>query len=463
MISRSIPLKILLPTSLILALLLGGFSNLLFPVLLILIAFVLFIFKDHLLSISIVSYIALSNQFLQGYRNYLTVSITLFISYLFFQKFGLEFSNYKKIPKVLIYFLLLLSITIILSTLFSANLIVSFQVSIRNAIFFIITYIFYSFLNDRKQLFSYMYSLLTVMIVLGLFLFIDLFKLGIEKFFIRAILQDKSVLLSSVANTGMTIYFISIAIITGLFFIKGDYKVSKTILIILFSFNLAVLVIANSRGGILAGLISITYILFTLKKSIFLKFVFITIGIFLLTLLTIPHTVDIAENYLRLHTVSDREAYWQIGLEIIQDYPFFGIGPGLFSTYFYNYASSMHVNFLNSPGIDSGSPHPHNFFLYFSAENGILGFITSVTFFIAFFYFAFRTKNLTKSNHDYYVITITIIGIGFGLLVKSFLEILGYLSYGFITTDLPFWLMYGVLLFIYKKFSVSPFNKFQEI
>ena len=96
----------------------------------------------------------------------------------------------------------------------------------------------------------------------------------------------------------------------------------------------------------------------------------------------------------------------------------------------------------------------HNFFLFFTAENGILGLITSILFFLVFFYYAFKAMQLTKNkDYDFYVLTVAIAGIGIGIFVRSFIEITGYLSYGYITQDLPFWLLFGILIFIYQKYQ----------
>jgi ABC-type thiamin/hydroxymethylpyrimidine transport system permease subunit len=67
---------------------------------------------------------------------------------------------------------------------------------------------------------------------------------------------------------------------------------------------------------------------------------------------------------------------------------------------------------------------------------------------------ALKTLKLTKNkNRDYFILTTAITGIGLGLFFRSFIEITGYLTYGYITTDLPFWLVFGILIFIHQKFK----------
>jgi hypothetical protein len=60
------------------------------------------------------------------------------------------------------------------------------------------------------------------------------------------------------------------------------------------------------------------------------------------------------------------------------------------------------------------------------------------------------TRNVNK---DYFVLSTVITGIGIGIFIKSFLEVNGYLGYGYLTLDLPFWLMFVIIIYIYQKYS----------
>jgi O-antigen ligase len=143
-----------------------------------------------------------------------------------------------------------------------------------------------------------------------------------------------------------------------------------------------------------------------------------------------------------------------MGLDVIYDYPFFGVGPDLFDKYFFVYAPSRLISTIDFEVIKLGRPHPHNFFLYFFAENGILGLLTAVSFFVVFFFFAIKSMKLTRNvNKDYFVLSTVITGIGIGIFIKSFLEVNGYLGYGYLTLDLPFWLMFVIIIYIYQKYS----------
>jgi hypothetical protein len=42
-----------------------------------------------------------------------------------------------------------------------------------------------------------------------------------------------------------------------------------------------------------------------------------------------------------------------------------------------------------------------------------------------------------------------IIAAGIGLFFRGLFEAIGLIFYGYITADLPFWILFGILIFIY--------------
>jgi hypothetical protein len=63
-----------------------------------------------------------------------------------------------------------------------------------------------------------------------------------------------------------------------------------------------------------------------------------------------------------------------------------------------------------------------------------------------------------RNNKHYFILSVAIFGIGIGFFVRSFVEVTGFLYYGYITTDLPFWLIFGILISIYQKYIVPNPN-----
>jgi O-antigen ligase len=430
-------------------------TEFLLPQIVIIVGLTLFYFfrKKILLAAIIIGLLTATSEHFEQYRLFITLPSIILLVFLFIKEFGFNFKDYVKIPKEISFFIMLLFITLTFSTLNSSHFLTSLAASIRMFIFLFIAYLFYSFLTDEKNILVYIYSLIMVLFVIGSLMIIDLLNVGIQLYFQRIFLTSFFNLQGSLAYTGYTVFFITISLLTGMFYLERfNSNKYKIILFLLFLFNLIVLLLANSRGGIVASIISIIFILSVLNRTLLLKSI-VSISIIILTLFLASKDFNEAVNtYLRLETVSDREVYWQTGIDIISDYPVFGLGPDTFDKNFFSYSPSSILFYYRPEIAIQGKPHPHNFFLYFTAENGILGFITSITLFIIFFHIAFGSMKRTRQlNKEYFVLSVAITGIGLGIFFRSFIEVTGYMIYGYITRDLPFWLTFIILIFIYQK------------
>ncbi len=414
----------------------------------------------------IIGYISVTSEFFESIRIVINIVCTFLLLYLFLKNYGLKYSKCFAIPNGLSIFFTLLFITLLISTVFSGIFIISLFAFLRTIFFFVIIFLFFALTRDEFDIKIIAASLLIVMIILGIPMLIDLYNLGFEYYFLKTLLRDKISQYTSKGYTGVTILFISSSLITSMFFWNKLEKVKyKILLMILLIFNIIFLILANSRGGILASIISASFILFNLKRRIFIRS-FLTISAFLFLLyLIIPAFNDAINFYMRWETVGDREEYWQMGLDVISDNSYFGIGPDLFDKYFFNYATSKTLDFYKLGNLSLGKPHPHNFFLYFTAENGILGLITSLTFFVIIFYYSFNTLKITKDkNNVHYIFALAITGIGLGNFFRAFIEVEGFMTYGYITNDLPLWLILVILFHIYQQYNTNlPNSRISEI
>jgi len=424
---------------------------------LILILAALLLTKNYkiILAIIIIGFVSFTNELIEEYRIFITSASALFLFILFFREYGFTFNSYPKAPKEFLYFFTLLFISLGVSTLFSPLPVYGIIAIARTLIFFLIAYLFFSFLKDEKNILVYLYAICGSVIVTGIPMIMDFIQLGFEYYFSRVVFQDMFDLQGSLGYTGLTIFYMAIALNVS-FFLSGKFKkpVSKIILSLLLLFNIVVIILANSRGGIVAALISTAFILYTIKPKRMIKAsliaVFIT-GLFLSAITDLYNAVDI---YLRWHTVGDREVYWQMGIDVISDNPIVGLGTDAFDKFFYNYAPSSILGHYKTPSGVTAKPHPHNFFLYYYAENGILGLLSAISLFVLFFYYGFKCISLTRNvNYESFLLSVTITGIGLGELFRAFIEVSGHLTYGYITRDLPFWLMFIILIYIKQKFQ----------
>jgi len=452
--------------ALVISLYLSFTSEFLLPQIMIIVGLTfLYLFREKLLLAAIIiGLLTATSEHFEQYRLFITLPSIILLVILFIREFGFNIKDYPKIPGEISFFIILLLLTLTLSTLNSSYFLTSLAASIRMFIFLFISYLFFSFLRNEKNILIYIYSLISVLLVIGTLMIIDLFNVGIQLYFQRVLLTSFFNLQGSLAYTGYTVFFITISLITSMFFLERfNTNKYKIILSSLFLFNIIVLILANSRGGIAASIISILFILWVLNRPLLVKLFLSVIVILLVIFLTNNDINETVNTYLRLETASDREVYWQTGIDVINDYPLFGLGPDTFYKNFFSYSPSSILAYYRPEIAIQGKPHPHNFFLFFTAENGVLGFITSISFFIIFFYLAVGAIKRTRQlNKEYFILSVAITGIGLGIFFRSFIEVTGYLIYGYITRDLPFWLTFIILIFIYQKSKKEfrPHKKF---
>ena len=111
-----------------------------------------------------------------------------------------------------------------LSTVFSVDPIIGFYSISTTALFFIICYVFYVLLNDIQIIYTYIYSIFAVVLILSLSILIDLFRLGPTMFFVRGLFSDEIELYSMFRYTEFVVFFISFTLLVAMLFLE---KVSK--------------------------------------------------------------------------------------------------------------------------------------------------------------------------------------------------------------------------------------------
>lgn len=408
--------------------------------------------KNALLIIILLNYLTSLTEYVGNLRVVLNILATGALIYLFLQEYGLKFSEYPRIPKAVVVFVLLLFVILIISTLYSNYLLDGISATITMGIFLLICYMFYGLIKDVYTIRLYILGLLLSFLAISIRMFYDVLSLGVQNYFLRSLLEIKDQLSGNLGYTHFTIFFISITIISAYLLIKNNSKKVNIILIILFIINIITLIFANARAAIVAAILSNLILFALVKGKTLIRFMLIIIPTVLGLYLFFPGIKSIVELYLRIDTINQRELFWQSGVDVISQNPIFGVGPRAFHHYFFTYAPSYVSDFLEMD-LWSYRPTPHNLFLLFWAETGIAGVLIIVSLFALLFYYCIRSLLITKKrNSEYFVISAAVLGLGFGFFFRSFFEISGILHYGFITTDLPFWLIFIIILKI-NQFS----------
>lgn len=412
-----------------------------------------FIYRNNfIISIIIVTFITATTLILEEMRPYLNLLLISFTALVFFRYFGLDFKKYPRLPKIYLLFLSLLFCTLIISTLFSKDFSISAIATLRTAIFLLLCYAFYAFLYKIKDTYLYIYALFLAVLILSIGIFIQIMEAGFTIFLIKGGLARFSGFYANPNYVGQ-ILIISVSFITAFYFRERfKEKIKMYWLTVFLILNLFLIFAIDSRASALAIFISTSFILLNVNKRFYFKMLF-SMGVVFLILYTIPSIQELVDMFMRVERMDTRMYFWGAGFDVIFDYPLVGIGPDLFQHDIFNYLPSEAYAFYH-PDAWFGKANPHNFFLLMISENGLLGFLTSISLVVLYFYLGFRAIKITKRDHyDIYLLSVALTGIGIGIFVRAFYEVTGIMSYGYITRDLPFWLLMSILLYINVKNS----------
>ncbi len=430
--------------------------------------FIWFLFgsKDLIIPLIIISLLVITSDISESLRiviNFLDYFILIF---LFIHEYGLDYSKYPKVPNVLILFVIFTILSLTFSTLFSSYFSLGIIEILRQEVFFILIYIIYSCIKGEKEIYLYLNALVFSGTIIGI-LILDSFIKNSDIFILETKgLTHEGGYIKNVAAAG-GIFAISISINLAYLFLPKFKKIKyKSLLITTLVIQIAALLVTNSRAAFLATFVSGIYILFKLNKKILkiLSASFVSAG--LLILVIFPKIVDIISTFLRFNRVFENLRYilWDIAFGIIKDNPIFGIGPGTFKYYMYKYLP-VQLGSWNERSIyfvykEAGTGHAHNFWLYRFSELGIFGFIGAVALPVIFFYLIFRLGKYIKNKHEYSVIIVAITGSILGLLYRSMFESTGFLTNGWITRDLPFWVIFLIVIYLFqnRKNSLNKSN-----
>jgi len=123
-----------------------------------------------------------------------------------------------------------------------------------------------------------------------------------------------------------------------------------------------------------------------MNKELFLKILILIILVTFISITAVKFNQIVnSENRSSLHS---RLMIWNTAVEIIKDNPVLGIGPGTFQDVYLSYS-----NRFNEPYLEWAVPQPHNIFLAFYLQTGLIGFIGFILILVWFFYSRLKNKN----------------------------------------------------------------------
>ena len=378
------------------------------------------------------------------------------LGFLFLKKYGLNFQEYPKVPKTIIYFLILFFSSMIISSLLSSYLSAGIGIIAQQFAFFVIVFVFYSLIKNEKDIKNYMVALTIVSFVL---VSISIFMLFQESFSILNLISKNRARVSALitnAEASSNFFIISIPFLLILLLLKKKKSIRILSLFLLIYIGIG-LSLAMPRSAIIGLIISISIILLLIRRRLFLIFMS-TLLVFGLLFIFVDPLNQSLSLFLRFgEGLTEREPIWSMSLNIIKDHPIFGLGPGVYKYEFYNYFPYMLSDWLGKlliyyHELSQKDNFSHNFFLVFFTEMGILGLMTAL--FLPILYFRIGIKTLKKyrngTKENYYLV-VSLFAIGVSMIIRNFFNSIGLLYLGGITGDLPFWLIFSSLIYFFRR------------
>jgi O-antigen ligase len=292
--------------------------------------------EQFLLGFVIVTLFTVTNDISPVLRPFIHTTDFLILFYLFIREYGLEFSRYPQVPKMIVYFFLLFYSSMIMASVFSNYPILGLEKITRTSVFFLIVYVFYGIIRTQKHVNTVVISLfITGMILVGSVV-IDFVLKGSNFFNEIGSARIRDFGLYSNFNTTAA-YFIIIfpLLIIGLNYFKSIYK--KILIWIGIFFLLFGLVLITSRAAFIGAFIGSIIVLFILNRKA-LTWLTIIAAVIVLTIFLIQPLTNFLDLALRLDEgLSQRDHFWQLAFNIIKSHPVLGIGPGAYQYEEFNY------------------------------------------------------------------------------------------------------------------------------
>ncbi len=168
---------------------------------------------------------------------------------------------------------------------------------------------------------------------------------------------------------------------------KSNIKILNIKYLILLIIIFIPLYFTYSYGAFLGIFIAMIYLfasnkfIWVLRYSIFnIKYLIFLIIIFTIFISTTVIKFDQVINSNERSSFHSRLMVWNASVEIIKDNPLFGIGPGTFQDVYLSYSEKF-----DEPYLEWAIPQPHNIFLAFYLQTGLIGFLGFILILFWFF------------------------------------------------------------------------------
>lgn len=377
------------------------------------------------------------------------------LGYFFLKKYGLDFSKYPKVPRSVIYFLILYFTAFVLSSIMSKYPFAGAGLFAQQLAFFTIAYVFFALIQNEKDIKLYFASIFIVSFILisgSIYVFLEA---GID--LLATISPDRPRISVIITNIEASTNFFVVSFPIALSYILAKRKFSERRIETFFLFFLIIgLFITMSRSAILAIIFSSAIIFYLVRRRRFYQLIFSVTIVVLIFWLYEPLN-NLLSTFLRIESgFSARDYLWKMSMDMIKDNAVFGLGPGVYKHEMLNYFPYMlddwwgrFIIYLRE--VTGGDNLSHNFFLTLFTEMGVLGLLTAI--FLPFVFLRIGIKTVLKfreADKNSYYLVIALFAAGSSIILRNFFNGIGLIYVGGIQTDLPFWIIFGSLVYFYQ-------------
>jgi O-antigen ligase len=431
-------------------------ENIIFLLPLLVVVMFAYIFGERfILAIIIISLFTLVGEVSRTLRSLVYVFDFTFLGYYFLKRFGLDFSTYPKVPRSVIYFLLLYFFTMVISSSMSKFPFAGIGIITQQAAFFVIVYVFYSLISSQENIKNYFTGIYLVALIIVLFSLIAFFNEGLSLIEIIAPNRPRVSVITGNIEASTNFFVVAFPLIISSLLLKKKYSGQNFEYFLLFSFSLG-LILMMSRSAILGIFLSSAIVLFFLKRKRFYQLIMF-IAVLVLIFIFYQPLNELLTTFLRLESgMSARDYLWKMSMDMINDNTLFGIGPGAYQYEMLNYFPYMLDNwwgklFIYYSEVSGGANLSHNLFLTFFTDMGILGILTSIALPVVYFRIGIMTIIKFKNrDRDVYYLIVALFAAGASIILRNFFNGIGLLYVGGIQTDLPFWLVFSSIIYFYR-------------
>lgn len=362
------------------------------------------------------------------------------------------------LPDYLLFFFIFNIILLLVSASFSGYLMVGLSETIRQIMFFVILYLIYQIYNDFAQFQKLIDYIIIISGIVSITITVSFFSsvTSLEKLLTEVFVKEGGIF-SNVAAPGgligLSIVLLNYRMLSTTQSFLNIRRLQKWLMVIL----VIGLFLTNSRAAILTALVGTIIIQLFLNRKKFLNYTAIIIIILgSLFLISLPF-FDIINLYLRTDRVLENTRYviWELTWNMIESNFMFGTGPGVakytwtqYTNVMFNTWTGDQVAWVFEKG---GSGHSHNFLLFRWSELGIFGLLSGLWIYIFFPLVLFRNMKNHTLRPEVKELNIAIFACVIGFFVRSMLEATGILTNGWVSRDLPFWILILMAFHFYRK------------